>query len=140
MRFVPGSHTGELLPHSDTFAGDNFLTRGQEAAVEIEEEDTVLVPLEPGQASFHHGKLLHASGPNRSDERRIGFAINYISTGVRQTVAKEDFAMLVRGEDRYGHFQLVPPPDADLSEQALAWHRHILSAQNEALYDGAQAV
>jgi hypothetical protein len=34
----------------------------------------------------------------------------------------------------------VPPPDADLSEQALAWHRHILSAQNEALYDGAQAV
>jgi hypothetical protein len=112
------------------------------------------VPLEPGQASFHHGKLLHASGPNRSDERRIGFAINYISTGVRQMVAKEDFAMLVRGEDRYGHFQLVPPPDADLSEQALlvpppdadlseqalAWHRHILSAQNEALYDGAQAV
>jgi hypothetical protein len=103
MRFVPGSHTGELLPHSDTFAGDNFLTRGQEAAVEIEEEDTVLVPLEPGQASFHHGKLLHASGPNRSDERRIGFAINYISTSVRQTVAHEDFAMLVRGEDRYGH-------------------------------------
>jgi ectoine hydroxylase-related dioxygenase (phytanoyl-CoA dioxygenase family) len=96
------------------------------------------VPLEPGQASFHHGKLLHASGPNRSDERRIGFAINYISTSVRQTVAHEDFAMLVRGEDRYGH--LVPPPDADLSEQALAWHRHILSAQNEALYDGAQAV
>jgi hypothetical protein len=140
MRFVPGSHTGELLPHSDTFASDNFLTRGQEAVVEVKEEDTVLVPLEPGQASFHHGKLLHASGPNRSDERRIGFAINYISTSVRQTVAHEDFAMLVRGEDRYGHFQLVPPPDADLSEQALAWHRHILSAQNEALYDGAQAV
>jgi hypothetical protein len=137
MRFVPGSHKGELLPHRDTFEDDNVLTRGQEAAVEIKEEDTVLVPLEPGQASFHHGKLLHASGPNRSDERRVGFAINYISTSVRQTVAHEDFAMLVRGEDRHGHFQLVPPPRADLSEDAMAWHRHILTAQNEALYDGA---
>ena len=139
MRFVPGSHTGELLPHSDTFSEDNFLTRGQEAVVEIKDEDTVPVELAPGQASFHHGKLLHGSGPNRSDERRLGFAINYISTGVRQTVAKEDFAMLVRGEDRHGHFRLVPPPGADLSEDALAWHRHILTAQNEALYDGAAA-
>ena len=99
----------------------------------------MLVELAPGQASFHHGKLLHGSGANHSDERRLGFAINYISTGVRQTVAKEDFAMLVRGEDRHGHFQLVPPPGADLSEEGLAWHRHILTAQNEALYDGAQA-
>lgn len=139
MRFAPGSHKGELLPHSDTFADDNFLTRGQEAAVEIKDEDTVLVPLAPGQASFHHGKLLHGSGPNRSDERRVGFAINYISTSVRQTVAEEDFAMLVRGEDRHGHFQLVPPPSADLSEDAMAWHHHILSAQNQALYDGAHS-
>ena len=138
MRFVPGSHKGELLPHNDTFADDNFLTRGQEAAVEIENKDTVLVPLAPGQASFHHGKLLHGSGPNHSDERRVGFAINYISPSMRQVVAKEDFAMLVRGEERYGHFQLVPPPSADLSEDAMAWHRHILTAQNEAFYDGAR--
>lgn len=140
MRFVPGSHKGELFPHSDTFAGDNFLTRGQEAVVEIDEADTVPVPLEPGQASFHHGKLLHGSGANRSDERRIGFAINYISTDVRQVVAHEDFAMLVRGEDRHGHFRLVPPPEADLSDDAMAWHEHILTAQNEALYDGAVAI
>ena len=137
MRFLPGSHKGDLLPHRDTFANDNFLTRGQQAAVEVRDEDTVPVALAPGQASFHHGKLLHASGPNRSNERRVGFAINYIATGVRQTVAAEDFAMLVRGQDRHGHFRLVPPPEADLSEDALAWHRHILAAQNEALYDGA---
>lgn len=99
----------------------------------------VLVLLAPGQASFHHGKLLHGSGPNRSDGRRVGFAINYISTRVRQMVAKKDFAMLVRGADRDGHFQLVPPPNADLSEEAMAWHRHILTAQNEALYDGAHS-
>lgn len=139
MRFVPGSHAGELLPHRDTFAGDNFLTRGQEAAVEIDDGETIPVPLMPGQVSFHHGRLLHASGPNRSDERRIGMAINYIATDVRQSVAAEDFAMLVRGADRHGNFQLVPPPEADLSDAAMAWHRCILAAQNEALYDGAEA-
>lgn len=137
MRFVPGSHKGDLVEHKDTFAEDNFLTRGQEAAVEIEEDKLVYAELDPGQASFHHGKLLHASGPNRSDERRIGFAINYIAPHVRQTVAKEDFAMLVRGEDPYGNFQHFPAPEADLSETAMAWHNRILTAQNEALYDGA---
>ena len=137
MRFVPGSHKGEMLEHNDTFNEDNFLTRGQEAAVEIDEDALVYAELGPGQASFHHGKLLHASGPNRSDERRIGFAINYIAPHVRQTVAKEDFAILVRGEDRYGNFHHVPSPEADLSDAAMAWHNRILTAQNVAIYDGA---
>ena len=138
MRFLPGSHKGDMLPHRDTFADDNFLTRGQEAIVNVEEEDTILVPLEPGQASLHHGKLLHGSGPNHSDERRIGFVINYISPQMRQVVAPEDFAMLVRGQDRFGHFQLVPPPEEDLSDQAMAWHRRVLAAQNQALYANAE--
>jgi len=139
MRFVPGSHRRDMLPHRHTFADNNLLTRGQEAAVAIADEETVPVPLTPGQASLHHGKLLHSSGPNRSDERRIGFAINYVSPDMRQVVAKEDYAMLARGEDRYGHFRLVPPPGDDLSEDALAWHRQVHAAQNQALYQGAGA-
>ena len=138
MRFVPGSHKNDLLPHRDTFDEENVLTRGQEADVEIRLEDTVPVILSPGQASIHHGRLLHASGPNRSDERRVGLAINYIAPRVRQVVAKQDYAMLVRGEDRFGHFNLVPPPQDDLSDQSLSWHRRILIAQNEALYQGVE--
>ncbi len=137
MRIVPGSHKGGLLAHRDTFDDQNFLTRGQEVDAEIDEGEVVHVELRAGQASFHHGRLLHGSGPNGSDERRIGFAINYIAPHVHQTVAKEDFAMLVRGEDRYGHFEQVPPPQADLAPEALAWHARILAAQNEVLYDGA---
>ena len=137
MRFVPGSHQGDLLPHIDTFEDDNALTRGQEAVVDIEAADTISVSLKPGQASFHHGKLLHSSGPNYSDERRIGFAINYIAPHVRQVVASEDFAMLVRGEDRYGNFSLVPRPDADMSGAAMRWHGTILAAQNKAMYENA---
>jgi ectoine hydroxylase-related dioxygenase (phytanoyl-CoA dioxygenase family) len=138
MRFVPGSHKGELLPHKDTFTDANFLTRGQEADIEIDDQDTILVPLAPGQASLHHGKLLHASAPNRSNERRIGLAINYLAPHVRQVVAKQDFAVLVRGEDKFGHFQHVPAPTRDMDDDAITWHRRILSAQNEAIYEGAK--
>lgn len=134
MRFVPGSHRLEILEHRDTYDGENFLTRGQEAVFEVDEHRTVKVELEAGEASLHHGRLLHASGPNVSDERRIGYVINYISPGMRQTVAARDFAVLVRGADRYSHFDLVPPPEEDLAPEALAWHRRILGAQADALY------
>ena len=139
MRFMPGSHQGGLVDHTDTFNESNFLTRGQEAVVAIDEGKVVYAELEPGQASFHHGKLLHASAHNHSNERRIGLAINYIAPHVRQIVAKTDFAMLVRGEDRFGHFEHIPSPRKDLSDEAIAWHQRILTAQNEAMYDGVDA-
>ena len=140
MRFLPKTHTSELLEHNDTFDDKNFLTRGQEANVDINEAETVHVELQPGEVSFHHGRLLHASASNNSDQRRIGLAINYISTQNRQVVAKKDFGMLVRGVDNHRYFEHVPPPDDDMSDQAMAWHNNILTAQNEALYDGAKQV
>lgn len=139
MRFVPASHRLGLLDHRDTYDAENFLTRGQEAAYEVDESQTVKVELKAGQASLHHGRLLHASSSNMSDERRIGYVINYIAPHMRQIVATRDFAVLVRGEDRYGHFELVPAPEGDLTPEALAWHRRILGAQAEALYQGPAA-
>ena len=138
MQFVPESHKGAMVDHNDTFAEDNFLTRGQEAQVEIEENDLVHCELDPGQVSFHHGKLLHASAPHRSDDRRIGFAIQFIAPHVKQTIAQKDYAVLVRGEDRFGHFELVQPPSSDLSPESLALHAKVMGYQNEALYDGAE--
>ncbi len=137
MRFVAGSHKGPLVDHDDTYGADNVLTRGQQAAIEIDEGATRKVELRPGQMSLHHGRLLHASAPNRSDGRRIGYAMNFIAPHNRQVVAERDFAMLLRGEDRFGHFEPVPPPEADLSAKAMDWHARILRAQNESMYDGA---
>ena len=37
MRFVPGSHRLEILEHRDTYDGENFLARGQEAVYEVDE-------------------------------------------------------------------------------------------------------
>ena len=72
MRFVPGSHKKRLVPHKDTFDANNLLSRGQEISVDVDDNDGVDIVLQTGQASMHHGHLFHSSGPNTSDDRRIG--------------------------------------------------------------------
>ncbi len=137
MRFVPGSHKLGQIEHQDTISKSNILTRGQHADIDIDESSAVYVELEAGQVSLHHGHLLHASGPNNTGQPRIGLSVNYLSTSVRQSVAKTDFAMLVRGEDRYHHFEQLPEPKGELDEEGLECHRKIIATHNEALYDGA---
>ena len=46
MRVVPGTHTLQQLPHRDTFAQDNLLSRGQEIAVEVDESKAVDIVLD----------------------------------------------------------------------------------------------
>jgi len=139
MQFLPGTHQGGLRVHSDTWTANNILTRGQSIAIDEDACDIVHVELRAGEMSLHHGHLLHASGPNHSGRWRLGFNINYITPGNRQTVAPRDFAMLVRGKDRFGHFSHVDPPAGELDEAALGWHRRILDAQNDALYSEGAA-
>jgi ectoine hydroxylase-related dioxygenase (phytanoyl-CoA dioxygenase family) len=91
--------------------------------------------LQPGEVSLHHIKLVHGSEPNRSADRRIGFAIRYIPTHVRQTKVR-DSAMLVRGEDRHRNFDPEPRPRADVDEAALAAHADAVNRQVAALYQG----
>ncbi len=135
MKFLPGSHKQEQVPHVDTFHEHNLLTRGQEIAVEVDERQAVDVPLAAGEISLHHILAVHGSKPNTTDDRRIGLAIRYIPTHVRQ-VKLRDSATLVRGEDRYGHFDLMPAPKADLDAEALAAHEDAMSRVVAALYQG----
>jgi non-haem Fe2+, alpha-ketoglutarate-dependent halogenase len=135
MKFVPGTHKNQV-PHADTFASDNLLSRGQEIAVDVNEKDAVLVELKPGQASMHHVLLFHGSEPNQSDDRRIGLAIRYIPTHVKQAVGSRDWASLVRGVDKYGHFEPEPRPKSDLHPDALAFHAMVTEEQVRVLYRG----
>jgi hypothetical protein len=109
MEYIPGSHKFDQIPHRDTFAKNNLLTRGQEVMVEVDHSRRQIITLRPGEMSLHHVRLVHGSPPNPSNDRRIGFAIRYIPTSVAQ-LAGEDSATLVRGEDRYHHFALEPEP------------------------------
>lgn len=104
MRMVPGSHLQGRQQHVDEKDGPNVLYRGQ-TVPGVDEAQSVMCPLKPGEASFHHGWTLHASMPNSSDDRRIGFNVQYICPSVKQLVNKKETATLVRGSDRYGYYQ-----------------------------------
>jgi ectoine hydroxylase-related dioxygenase (phytanoyl-CoA dioxygenase family) len=115
MRVAPRSHLMDQLPHSDTFAEGNLLSRGQEIAVDVSEMEIIDVVLQPGEMSLHHVQLVHGSEPNRASWPRLGFVVRYIPTSVRQ-VGGRTRAILVRGVDRYNHFELTDPPDGELTE------------------------
>ncbi len=140
MRAIPGSHQKDQLPHNDTFAGDNLLTRGQEVAVEVDEKQAVDLILSPGEMSLHHVRMVHGSEPNRAAYRRIGLAIRYVPTYVRQTAGPKDYAMLVRGVDRYHHFDYEPAPRVDLGDEEVALHKRITEEANRILYRGTDRV
>ena len=138
MRFVPGSHRQPILPHRDTFAEDNLLSRGQEVAVDVDESAAVDVLLHPGQVSLHHGRMFHASGPNRSDQDRIGLVFRYVTPAVRQQVAARDYATPVRGADTLGNWLHVAAPTRNFAAADLARYARIRDEQRDALAQGAE--
>jgi ectoine hydroxylase-related dioxygenase (phytanoyl-CoA dioxygenase family) len=139
MRVIPDTQALEQIAHRDTFAADNLLTRGQEIAVEVDERTAVMLELQPGEMSLHHVRLIHGSDPNPSGKRRIGFAIRYLPTHVRQVVGTQDSATLVRGVDRFGNFAAETPPQRDLSDAAIAFHAHVMGDQQKVLMKNANS-
>ncbi len=136
MRMIPGSHSGRAQ-HRDTHADDNILSRGQELVVAIDEAAAVSTVLAPGEMSLHHGLVFHASQPNRSADRRIGFNAQYIAPHVRQTVGPHDSAVLVCGRDGFGHFEDEPRPTAEWEPAAVAMRDALSKRRAGYLFAGA---
>src|ERR1700733_5196535 len=133
MRVIPGSHKLDQAPHRDTFSANNLLSRGQEIMVEVEKSKAVELPLQPGEMSLHHVRLIHGSEPNPSAKRRIGFAIRYVPTYVRQAAGTRDSATLVRGVDEPGHFEPEQRPEFDMAPAAQAHHADVMGRINQVL-------
>ena len=112
MRVVPETHKQALLPQIETYSPDNALTRGQEIAVDVDENQAVNISLRPGEMSLHHVLIVHGSKANTSDKSRIGIAVRYVSPEVKQA-GERPFAMLVRGKDNFGNFDLLDAPVSD---------------------------
>lgn len=138
MRFLPGSHKQAIQPHRDTFDEHNLLSRGQEVAVDVDEKETVNVELKPGQTSFHHGRMFHASGPNRSNNRRIGVAIRYVTPEVKQQFGERDYAMMARGKDDGGNWIHLTPPSYNFDAGNMAIYEHIRQQQMNILMRGTK--
>jgi len=120
MRVIPGSHRRGRLEHITGEEDENNVLFQNQRVADIDESQAVPCPLRPGQASLHHGWLLHASAPNRTGGRRIGLNVQYIAPQVRQTKLPGYTAWLVRGKDRYGHYPPEIPASVNLDAKALA--------------------
>ena len=118
MQMIPESHTSGMIEHITTKDKNNVLLQGQKVE-RVNEENAILCPLLPGEASFHHGWTLHRSKPNRSSDRRIGLNFQYLATHVKQTKHNNDSAICVRGFDQYNNFKIDQLATKDLDPVAL---------------------
>jgi len=110
MKVIPGSHRiGEgryRRVSDDTSVFDEELDQDQ-----IDTSQAVPVQLQPNQFSIHSGALIHSSEVNRSNLRRCGFTMRYISTRVRfnhEGVGHKHQIFLARGQDRAGNVYADP--------------------------------
>jgi len=126
VRILPGSHTEGQLAHRDQADRRAMLSRGQTLARDLDETKAVDIVLAPGEVSFHHTLACHQSGPNRSTAPRVGIGVSYIPPHVRHIGDTRLSAMLARGEDRFGNFDLETAPRANADAAAVAAHADAL--------------
>lgn len=130
MSFVPGSHAMGQLDHRAHSDAKILNTGGQQLTGSFDRSAAIPAPLMPGEFSLHHTLTIHHSPANNSDDRRIGFAVSYIPARCRHLGKNRRApAMLVRGVDEFGHFDLDSPPAADFDDDAQ--HSH---AESYAMY------
>ena len=122
MEVVPGSHKLGQLRHADMQDTNNLLSRGQTLAAEVDQSRTAYMAVKAGQFSLHHTHLVHNSRPNRSTQRRVGLGISYIPTYARCIMPTRVSAMLVRGEDTYGHFDEERRPLFEAGPEERTFH------------------
>jgi len=114
-----------LYQHSALGLAHSINRAGQTIMEPFDDSEPVAMALPAGSFSLHHELAVHRSAPNRATHRRVGIGLNYIPTHVRVNGSVRLKAMLVRGVDTYGHFDLIDPPTAERDASALAVHQEV---------------
>lgn len=134
MRVIKGSHRQQLR-HVETPDDDNnILFRKESIAETIDESRAADLTLKAGEMSVHDYGVVHGSNSNESDDRRIGFAIAFVTPdslapGERETV------MLVRGREATGQWDLELRPKADQGPDAQAEHARAMATRSAVFFD-----
>jgi ectoine hydroxylase-related dioxygenase (phytanoyl-CoA dioxygenase family) len=124
---IPGSHERGQVAHDEVRDGDNLLRRGERVVADVDEAEAVDIELRPGEMSLHHSNIIHGSNPNRTDDKRIGFIIRFV-TGA---LDRRDRPLLrVRGASDGRHLEWAgPPSEADPATALAAWRADARSRQ-----------
>ncbi|MEC7488475.1 MAG: phytanoyl-CoA dioxygenase family protein [Pseudomonadota bacterium] len=128
MRVLPGTHKEGPLPLTKPDLDDkNMLPSGQLVDFDTTSVMPVSMELKPGEASIHHACMIHGSLPNFSAKRRMGVTFCYHAADLAQRGKRRTSALLVRGKDQWGHYELEEPPKSDNDIQAISRHEHAVS-------------
>ena len=136
MRMWPKSHL-EIRDHNEKFNEGNLLTRGQ--TVEgVTASELKSVELKAGQMSLHHPRIVHGSGINNSNDRRIGFVIqSYIGTNVKQMLGKNS-VQVARGIDYYNYHMKINRPISLMSQNDIKIKKAENDNLREIFYKGSE--
>ena len=137
MDFVKGSHKSPIIPHEDNFDELNLLSRGQEIKVNVAEEDKSSGALATGEMSLHHGLMIHGSGANTSDDRRIGVVMRFLSPHVKKPNNAPDYGVAMRGNCDTGNFTLCHAPKGLFHPEDLLLYVEIRTEQAKVMMAGA---
>ena len=136
MRMWPKSHI-DIKDHNEKFNEGNLLTRGQ-TVENVPENEVKTVELKAGQMSLHHPRIVHGSGINKSNDRRIGFVIqSYIGTNVKQTLGQNG-VQIARGEDKFNHHQVIDRNDTLMSKKSMLLRKKENDYLQEIFYKGSK--
>ena len=139
MRMWSGSHKHELKYHNQKFDENNLLTRGQ-TIENVPYNETKPVILKSGQMSLHHPTIVHGSGLNKSNDRRIGFVIqSYIGANVNQVLGKM-YVQQARGEDRYKYHEHVERAQELMSQSGIKTRKKANNELSKIFYNGSEKI
>jgi non-heme Fe2+,alpha-ketoglutarate-dependent halogenase len=131
MEAVPCRGTPRQMRHAALGLADSINGGGQAIAEQFDEEGIVTMQLAAGNFSLHHTLCRHRSAPNRAAHRRIGLGVSYIPAHVRTIGSYRLSALLVRGRDTGGHFDLLRQPQSELGPAELERHERVYRRYRE---------
>ena len=132
----PKSHLN-IKEHNEKFNEGNLLTRGQ-TVENVPDDEVRSIELKAGQMSLHHPRIVHGSGVNKSNDRRIGFVIqSYIGTNVRQTLGKNS-VQIARGEDKFQNHEVINRVKSLMSKESILLKKKENDYLQEIFYKGAK--
>ena len=135
MKMWPRSHL-DIKNHNEKFDEGNLLTRGQ-TVENVPENEVKSIKLKAGQMSLHHPRIVHGSGINKSNDRRIGFVIqSYIGSNVKQTLGKNS-VQIARGEDKFNNHEIINRTKSLMNEENILLRKKENDCLQEIFYKGS---
>lgn len=131
MEMLSSKGAPRLLHHEAKGIKNSINRAGQTIVEPFDKRNPTPMALQAGEFSLHHELAVHRSAPNHAAHRRVGIGLNYVPPHVQVNSPVRLKAMLVRGEDRCGNFELIQPPRAERDAGALAAHQGVSDRYRE---------